>query len=118
MKIKDFLLLFTAGISFGIKVVAQPVPPNPPLSSLQHFVTTEKSNVFDSAYNDIHYLIGENLNYLYPIYQLLGANKKFINEFSSPAYYELLSQTVSFVGDYSGALEYQHLSDTTQTTDV
>jgi hypothetical protein len=118
MKIKDFLLLFTAGISFGIKVVAQPVPPNPPLSSLQHFVTTEKSNVFDSAYNDLHYLIGENLNYLYPIYQLLGANKKFINEFSSPAYYELLSQTVSFVGDYSGALEYQHLSDTTQTTDV
>ena len=66
----------------------------------------------------LHYIIGENLNYLYPIYQLLGDDKKFMQSFSAPVYYDLLSQSVSFVGDYSAALAYQKLADTTHLTDV
>ena len=115
MKIKKNLLLFLAGLSFTIDSQAQP---NPSLVNLQHFVTKEKPTVFDSSYNDLHYLVGNNLHYLYPIYQLLGNNKKFLGEFSAPVYYDLLSQTVSFVGDYAGALEYQRMSDTTVLTDV
>src|SRR5450432_3056905 len=115
MKIKKNLLLFLAGLSFIIDSQAQP---NPSLVSLQHFVTKEKPTVFDSSYNDLHYLVGNNLHYLYPIYQLLGNNKKFLGEFSAPVYYDLLSQSVSFVGDYAGALEYQSKADTTRVTDV
>ncbi len=115
MKIKKYFLLILSGLSFLINSQAQP---NPSLTSLQHYVTKVKPTVFDSGYKDLHYLIGDNLHYLYPIYQLLGDNKKFISEFSSPVYYDLNSQAVSFVGDYAAALEYQRMSDTTLMTDV
>ena len=98
--------------------IAQPVAPNPELISLEHFVKKVKPGCFDSSYNDLRYVIGENLNYLYPLYQLLGADKKFIHNFSSPVYYDLLSQSVSSVGDYAGSLEYQKYSDTVHLTDV
>jgi hypothetical protein len=94
------------------------VPPNPSLISLQHFVTKVKPTSFDTSFSDLHYVIGENLNYLYPLYQLLGDNKKFIRDFTGPVYYDLLSQSVSFVGDYAAALEYQKKSDTSKMTDV
>ena len=118
MKFKLYSFFIFAGI-FSMSIsTAQTVPPNQSLISLQHFVTKVKPATFDSSFSDLHYVIGENLNYLYPVYQLLGDNKKFIHEFSSPVYYDLLSQSVSFVGDYSAALEYQKLSDTTHLTDV
>jgi hypothetical protein len=115
MRFKKYYLLLVLGISLKINSRAQP---NPSLISLRHFVTSVKPNIFDSGYNDLHYLVGDNLHYLYPVYQLLGDDKKFMNEFSVPVYYDLLSQTVSFLGDYAGALDYQRLSDTTQVTDV
>ena len=118
MKFKLYSFFIFAGISSMSNSSAQTVPPNQSLISLQHFVTKVKPATFDSSFTDLHYVIGENLNYLYPVYQLLGDNKKFIHEFSSPVYYDLLSQSVSFVGDYSAALEYQKLSDTTHLTDV
>ena len=46
--------------------------------------------------HDLHYIIGENLNYLYPVYQLLGDDKKFMQSFSTPVYYDLLSQSRFF----------------------
>ena len=97
---------------------AQPLPPNPSLISLKHYVTIENPKTYDSGFTDLHYIIGDNLNYLYPLYQLLGDDKKFMQSFSTPLYYDLLSQSVSFVGDYSAALEYQKMSDTTHLTDV
>jgi len=115
--IKNHLFCFLCFSLFKISQ-AQPVPPNPSLISLQHYVTKERPNTFDSAYTDLHYVIGENLNYLYPLYQLLGDNKKFLHDFTVPVYYDLLSQSVSFVGDYAAALEYQKLSDTSHLTDV
>jgi hypothetical protein len=118
MKLRKCFLLILPGVSFIINSHAQPAQPNPSLASLQHYVTTVNPKAFDSGYNDLHYVIRDNLHYLYPIYQLLGEKKKFIKEFSSPVYYDLLSQTVSFVGDYAGALEYQRMSDTTRLTDV
>ncbi len=77
--------LFLIGCLSLVKIsMAQPIPPNPSLISLKNYVTRIKPNCFDSSYNDLHYLIGENLNYLYPIYQLLGNDKKFHTEFYSP----------------------------------
>ena len=118
MKNKNFLLfiLFVA-CSFRL-CFAQITPPNPSLISLQHFVTKQLPNTYDSSYSDLHYIIGDNIHYLYPLYQLLGNGKKFMGDFSVPIYYDLLSQSVSFTGDYAAALEYQKLSDTTHLTDV
>jgi hypothetical protein len=118
MKIRKNLFLFLVLFLLSKISVGQVIPPNSSLTGLQAYVTVGNTNTFDTSYTDLHYIIGENINYLYPIYQLLGADKKFLNDFSSPVYYDLLSQTVSFVGDYSAALEYQKLSDTTHLSEV
>jgi len=118
MSIKIKFLFLIGCLSLSKISLAQPVPPNPSLISLKNYVTRIKPNCFDSTYTDLHYVIGENLNYLYPVYQLLGKDKKFQHDFTVPVYYDLLSQTVSFVGDYAAALEYQKLSDTTHLSDV
>jgi hypothetical protein len=118
MKIKKYIFFIYLGFSSVCFSFAQSIPPNPSLISLRNFVTKIKPATFDTSFNDLHYVIGENLNYLYPVYQLLGDDKKFIRDFSSPVYYDLLSQSVSFLGDYAAALEYQKKSDTTRLTDV
>src|SRR3984893_16989104 len=118
MKNKSFRL-FILFVTSSIRVCfAQITPPNPSLISLQHFITKQQSNTYDSGYTELHYIIGDNINYLYPLYQLLGNGKKFMGDFSIPIYYDLLSQSVSFTGDYAAALEYQKMSDTTHLTDV
>jgi hypothetical protein len=114
MKIKKHFLLSLLGLSFLLISRAQP---NAALTGLRNYVTKVKPNTYDSGFRDLHYVIGENLHYLYPIYQLLGDEKKFHPEWGS-MYYDLLSQSVSFVGDYAAALEYQKMSDTTHLTDV
>lgn len=118
MKNNKYLFFIFLGFSYVKLSFAQQLPPNQSLISLQHFVTKVQPTSFDSSFTDLHYVIGENLNYLYPLYQLLGNDKKLIRDFSSPIYYDLLSQSVSFVGDYAAALEYQKKSDTTRLTDV
>ncbi|HEX3766874.1 MAG TPA: hypothetical protein VHT72_00805, partial [Puia sp.] len=118
MIIKNFLRVFLFFASLIRLSVAQITPPNPSLISLQHFVTRQQPRTYDTSFSDLHYLIGENINYLYPLYQLLGNGNKFMKDFSVPVYYDLLSQCVSFTGDYAGALEYQKMSDTTHLTDV
>jgi len=118
MKNKTFLLSILAAASLVSWCSAQINPPNPSLISLQHFVTKQQPNTYDSSFTDLHYIIGDNINYLYPLYQLLGNGKQFLRDFSAPIYYDLLSQSVSFTGDYAAALEYQKMSDTTHMTDV
>jgi hypothetical protein len=117
MKNKSLLLFILSGYSIRL-CFAQITPPNPSLISLQHLVTKQQPNTYDSSYTDLHFIIGDNINYLYPLYQLLGNGKKFMADFSVPIYYDLLSQSVSFTGDYAAALEYQKMSDTTHLTDV
>jgi hypothetical protein len=114
-KLLLFILLVYSSVRYSF---AQIIPPNSSLISLQHFVTKLQPNTYDSSYTDLHFVIGENINYLYPLYQLLGNGKKFMSDFSLPVYYDLLSESVSFVGDYAAALEYQKASDTTHLTDV
>lgn len=118
MKITKKLFVFFFPLLLGKISLAQVIPPNPALTGLQQYITKDNPNTFDTTFTDLHFIIGENLNYLYPIYQLLGDDKKFMHDFTDPVYYELLSQTVSFVGDYSAALEYQKLADTTHLTEV
>jgi len=118
MKTNKAFFSFIVCLTFICASDAQPIPPNPSLISLKYYVTRVNPKSFDSSYTDLHYVIGENLNYLYPVYQLLGDDKKFMQSFSAPVYYDLLSQSVSFVGDYAAALSYQQLADTTHLTDV
>ena len=115
MKIKRALLTFLPSLFSAFILQAQP---NASLTKISHYVTTVKPPVFDSSYNDLHYLIGDNLHYLYPLYQLLGNKQKFVQEFTAPFYYDLLSQSVSFVEDYEASLEYQDMADTSRISDV
>jgi hypothetical protein len=89
-----------------------------PLRNLQYYVTKTNPAVYDSSFDNLHYVNGNNLHYLYPLYQLLGSEKKFQDLFSRSVYYDLMSQCVSFTGDYSAALDFQHLADSTKLTDV
>jgi hypothetical protein len=114
MKIINRLLFSLLCIVCAIIPRAQP---NSSLISLRNYVSKVKPYPYDSAFTDLHYVIGENLHYLYPIYQLLGDEKKFHQQWG-PMYYDLLSQCVSFTGDYAAALEYQKMSDSTHLTDV
>ena len=118
MKNKSFYQFILFVVSSVNLCLAQITSPNPSLISLQHFVTKQQPKTYDSSFTDLHYIIGDNIHYLYPLYQLLGSSKKFMGDFSTPVYYDLLSQSVSFTGDYAAALEYQKLSDTTHLTDV
>ena len=118
MNIRMRYLFFFLAFIFTTIADAQPLPPNQALIGLQHYVSVDNPKTYDSGFTDLHYVIGENLNYLYPVYQLLGDEKKFLQSFSSPVYYDLLSQYVSFTGDYSAALFYGQLADTTRLTDV
>jgi len=118
MNLKKILLCILSAVLLLSHANAQIAPPNSNLASLQYYVTKENPKSFDTGYTDLHFVIGNNLNYLYPLYQLLGDSKKFYKEFSEPVYYDLLSQSVSFVGDYAAALEYQKMADTTRLTDV
>ncbi len=118
MNLRTPYLFFILAFIFTKIADAQPLPPNQSLIGLRHYVTVDNPKSYDTSLTDLHYVIGENLNYLYPVYQLLGNEKKFMQSFSSPFYYDLLSQYVSFTGDYSAALFYQQLADTTRLTDV
>ncbi len=115
MKIKGAFLLIFPGLYYTNILHAQP---NASLNKINYYVTTTNRTAFDTTYNDLHYLIGDNLHYLYPLYQLLGNNKKFIREFTAPVYYELLSESVSFIEDYEASLEYQGMADTSNVSDV
>ncbi len=105
-------------LSFICSILCAIAQPNPSLADIQNYVTKVKPNAFDTGFDDLHLIVGNNLHYLYPIYQLLGDSNKFSGKFSEPVYFDLLSQSVSFVGDYEAALEYQDKSDTTRVTDV
>jgi hypothetical protein len=110
---KKLLLLLTCFLTLDSRA-----QPNPSLLNIQNYVTRVKPNIYDSGYTDLHFIVGNSIHYLYPIYQLLGDSNKFASKFTAPVYYDLLSQSVSFVGDYEAALEYQAKSDTTHVSDV
>jgi hypothetical protein len=113
IRLKNLLVLI--GLLITVQSTAQTVGP---LRSLQYYATKVKTDVYDSNYDNLHYLIGNNLHYLYPLYQLLGSEKKFQTIFSRSTYFELMSQCVSFTGDYAAALDYQRYADSTKLTDV
>ena len=75
MKIKNPVFVLLAAWLPCVYLGAQSAAPNASLANLQHFVTQVKPQIYDSAYTDLHFLIGDNIHYLYPIYQLLGSQK-------------------------------------------
>ncbi len=111
-KIAAFLIVFL------VMARKSPAQPNSELKELKAFADSGKSHVFDSSQRQIIYMPGDNLHYLYPLYQLLGAENKFRKELSDPVYYDMLSRAVARAGDYAAALEYEQMTDTTQVSEV
>jgi hypothetical protein len=115
MHIKKILVCLSAVLMIVRLSQAQPAHE---LKSLKTFVTEINPHAFDTSLQQISYEVGDHLHYLYPLYQLLGEEKKFLKKLSAPVYYEALSQNVACIGDYSSALDYEQLADSTPVTDV
>ncbi len=88
------------------------------LRNLQAYIPEERPTMFDSALSRVQFLPGDNLHYLYPFYQLFGAEEKFKRIYSGSAYSDMLSHAAAMAGDYSSALEYEQQSDTTPVTET
>jgi len=76
MNIRISCFFFILAFTYTSIAVAQSLPPNQSLIGLRHYVTIDNPKSYDTGFTDLHYVIGENLNYLYPVYQLLGDDKK------------------------------------------
>mgnify|MGYP001602402301 CR=1 FL=1 len=111
-KIAASLVIFflTAGVSQGQS--------SNELKNLQAFAAETQHGLYDTSLQRITYRIGDNINYLYPLYQLLGSEKKFREILSDAGYYDLLSENLARIGDYSSALEYEHKADSMAVSDV
>lgn len=51
-------------------------------------------------------MLGNDIHYLYPLYQGLAWEEKFRKKLGSESYNDIFSQLLSFAGDYKKALEY------------
>jgi hypothetical protein len=80
---------------------------NRQLRSLHETLIGSRPPGYDSTLETITYSRGGNLNYLYPLYQLFGEEKKFRSLLPANDYYQELSEALAFAGDYETALEYQ-----------
>src|SRR4249919_3453450 len=60
---------------------------------------------FDTSLNYFLLFNGKQINYLYPLYQALGKDKKFKSIFTNEGYYRNLSQLLGFAGDYSASFQ-------------
>jgi hypothetical protein len=81
MNIRIRYLFLILAFIFTTIAEAQPLPPNQSLIALKHYVTVDNPKSYDTGFTDLHYVIGENLNYLYPVYQLLGDDKNLWSHF-------------------------------------
>lgn len=88
------------------------------LTDLKNFVGSIKPPIYDTALNTVTDRLGENIHYLYPLYQLLGSENKFRQKLTDGVYYDLLSQQLASTGDYSDALFYDHHVDTARVSEV
>jgi hypothetical protein len=104
------LTLFTCGISFS--------QTNRQLRSLRETLSNSRPPGYDTTLELITYYRGGNINYLYPLYQLFGEEKKFRRLLSDTGYYQELSEALAFDGDYESALEYQKQNYDSAINDV
>jgi hypothetical protein len=108
-------LLFLFGLLFT-GCLCSTAQSNEELKKLRTYVLEMRPSGIDSSF--IKYTSGDNLHYLYPLYQLFDKESRFRYLFSDEGYYNQLSEAASFLGDYSSALEYQLRADTNVVSEV
>jgi hypothetical protein len=79
---------------------------DPNLQKLKSFAAKYYPRGFDSSLHYIDLQPGNNLHYLYPLYQFFKQEEKFRNIFGND-YYDQLSESLSFTEDYRSALEME-----------
>lgn len=75
------------------------------LEQLRRKSIANSPTAFDSSLNYFLLFNGKQINYLYPLYQALGKEKKFKTIFTNEGYYRNLSQLLGFAGDYSASVQ-------------
>jgi hypothetical protein len=103
------LKILTAGCClffFHIAIVAQDYLP---FGRIRQFTQTQKPSRYDSTRKGFINRLGNDLHYLYPLYQGLGWESKFKLRLGRKRYYQALSEYLAFAGDYSMANKYATL---------
>jgi hypothetical protein len=78
----------------------------PQLQKFREYVQHNTPPGYDSSARFIYLVHGNNINYLYPLYQLFKNESKFKASLKNDRYYEELSAYLSFTEDYQSALQY------------
>ena len=79
----------------------------PQLQKLKEYAQGHPPPGFDSTSTNIHLFLGNRIDYLYPLYQLLGNENRFRRHFRDPRYFDQLSEYISLTEDYQSALQYE-----------
>jgi hypothetical protein len=114
--VKMRCIFLTAILFFEITVSFSQT--NRQLRNLHETLAKSTPPGYDSSLNLVTYYRGGGLNYLYPLYQLFGEEKKFRSLLTDNNYYGELSEALAFAGDYESALEYQKKSYDSSVNDV
>ncbi len=73
---------------------------------VRRYTQAEKASRFDSLQTSFTNTIGNDVHYLYPLYQGIGWESRFRRLLGERAFNENFSQMLSFVGDHRAADEY------------
>ncbi len=77
-----------------------------PFDQIRKYTDTTKPNKQDSSFSYLTNRLGNELHYLYPLYQAIGWESKFKKLQGEKSFYENFAQFLSFLGDTKKAIEY------------
>jgi hypothetical protein len=103
MEMMRGIILIVIIASFHAVCFSQNVPQ---LQRLKEYAQNNIPPGYDSSAKNIYLYHNNEINYLYPLYQLFRDEKKFGHAFGRSNYYDQLSQYISFTEDYQSALQY------------
>jgi hypothetical protein len=73
---------------------------------LRNFTETQKPNRYDSSRMGLVNRRGNDMHYLYPLYQAIGWESRFKEKLGRKKYYQDLSVFLAFAGDHEMAAKY------------
>jgi hypothetical protein len=80
-----------------------------PFWRIRQFTQTQKPSRYDSSRKGLTNRLGNDMHYLYPLYQAVGWESKFKSRLGRKKYYQEMSEFLAFAGDYAMAAKYSML---------
>jgi hypothetical protein len=80
-----------------------------PFWRIRSFTQTQKPSRYDSSRKGLINRLGNDMHYLYPLYQAVGWESKFKGKLGRKKYYQEMSEFLAFAGDHVMAAKYSIL---------